>query len=486
MTEWASEDETDPEDLGWALSPLDGRYRKLTYTLTEYLSEEAMNRARIHVEVEWLIFLSEKGIIPSLEPLTEAETKILRDLPVRFTDARRGRLAELEAVTRHDVKAVEYLVREYLLENSHAPGRDLSRFSQAVHFLCTSEDINNLAHALCVKEAVEVVWLPEASALVRQLREMAEDLARVPILGRTHGQSATPTTLGKELAVFAWRLTRQLKQVKEASYLGKFNGATGTFSAHVAVLPDVDWMPVSQQFVESLGLSWNPLTTQIESHDWQGELYNAVVRFNRVAHNLATDTWQYISMGYFKQNLAAQGSTGSSTMPHKVNPIRFENAEANLELSDAVFNVIASTLSTSRLQRDLSDSSMQRNVGVAFGYSMVALANLRRGLGGLSPNRALAETELRSHWEVLSEAIQQALRLQQLSGGENPNGVDPYEALKSATRGKTVTQEDLSEFLEAAGLPQQQKERLRSLDPTGYAGLAPELAALHPDEDEWL
>ncbi len=459
-------------DSGWALSPLDGRYRKQTFPLADYLSEEAINRLRLLVEVEWLIYVTDHHLISGLPSLTEDQMEYLRSLPATFTVNHRERLAELENQTRHDVKAVEYLLREHLADGG------LGRYSEAAHLLATSEDVNNLSVALGVKGAIQEVWVPAAEKLVDTLRNMASALANVPMLSRTHGQSATPTTLGKELAVFAWRLARQLKRIRNADYFGKFNGATGTYSAHVIALPQVDWQKTSREFVESLGLTWNPLTTQIESHDWQGELYSSIAHFNRICHNLATDMWTYISLGYFQQDLAAQGSTGSSTMPHKVNPIRFENAESNLELSSALLDVLTATLSTSRMQRDLSDSSTQRNIGVALGYSLVALDNLTRGLSGVSANKEKLAEELERHWEVLSEAIQQALRIQALSA-EEPQGddsaVEPYELLKELTRGKTVDKDDIARIVSAANLDPDLAARLFALTPPTYIGLAPNL-----------
>lgn len=457
-----------------ALSPLDGRYREITEPLGRWLSETGLNQARIDVEVAWMLFLLQRELIPAMEPLTPAQVDYLRSINIFTDEARRTRLAELEAETRHDVKAVEYLIRESLPE---APDGGLDHLAELVHFLCTSEDINNLAYALTVRAAVEQVWLPQAEALRDELLAMARRYADVPMLARTHGQPATPTTMGKEIGVFAARMTRALGRVRGAEYLGKLNGATGTYSAHVSVLPAVDWVQVSREFVESLGLTANLVTTQIEPHDWQVELYSAVTHFNRVAHNLATDCWGYISLGYFRQNLAGQGSTGSSTMPHKVNPIRFENAEANLEMSEGVFEVLSRTLATARFQRDLSDSSMQRNIGVAFGYSLVALDNLRRGLASLQLDRDLLAAELDDHPEVLSEAVQQALRLGSLTNPDD-DGPEPYLLLKQLTRGRTVSLEDLREVIAGAGLPEELEQTLLQMTPADYVGLAEDLARL--------
>ena len=342
-----------------------------------------------------------------------------------------------------------------------------------MHFCCTSEDINNLAYALMVRGAVREVWLPAASALTDDIATLAHRLRDQPMLAHTHGQPATPTTMGKELAVMAARLRRQLDRIGRADYRGKLNGATGTFGAHLAAVPDADWLGISQAFVESLGLEWNPLTTQIESHDWQAELYADVARFNRVLHNVCTDMWTYISMGYFAQQLGAHGSTGSSTMPHKVNPIRFENAEANLEVSCALLDVLASTLVTSRLQRDLTDSSMQRTIGTAFGHSLLSIDNVRRGLAGLEADPAAMQRDLDASWEVLGEPIQSAMRALAAQGIE---GMDaPYERLKELTRGRRVDEAAMHEFIAGLGLPPDVEKRLQAMTPASYVGLADRL-----------
>ena len=330
------------------LSPLDGRYRSVVSELGEYLSEAGLNRARIHVEIEWLIQLANRGILETAPPLLEAQVAELRKVVTDFSDADVAELANTEATTKHDVKAVEYFVRARLEKLNR---KDLLELT---HFGCTSEDINNLSYAITVRDAVNNVWLPKAQALLEKLRELSDKYVDSAMLARTHGQPATPTTMGKELAVFVHRLTRQLDQISSAEYFGKFSGATGTFSAHVVAAPEVDWIKQSQDFVSGLGLTWNPLTTQIESHDWQAELYSSIALFNRILHNLCTDVWSYISVGYFKQ-IPQAGATGSSTMPHKINPIRFENAESNLELSNAILDSIGATLVTSRLQRDLTN-----------------------------------------------------------------------------------------------------------------------------------
>jgi adenylosuccinate lyase len=450
------------------LSPLDGRYQSQVQDLGPWLSEAGLNRARIQVEIEWLIHLAEQDLLGTDSSLSLEEKKNLRELASSgFSDSSVAALAEIEAVTRHDVKAVEYFIRDALGKM----GRE--DLGELVHFACTSEDINNLAYALTIKGALHDVWLPRAKQLIAKLTKNALVMAEIPMLARTHGQPATPTTMGKELAVFVYRLERQIKKLETQEVLGKFSGATGTFAAHLAAAPEVDWLKTSESFVESLGLQWNPLTTQIESHDWQAELYGTIAHFNRILHNLATDFWTYISVNYFKQ-IPVAGATGSSTMPHKVNPIRFENAEANLEISNALFDSLASTLVTSRLQRDLTDSSAQRNIGVAFGHSLLAIDNLNRGLDEIAINEAILAKDLDENWEVLGEAIQTAIRAD-VARGESAIS-DPYALLKELTRGKRVGAADLADFIEGLEVSNQTKARLKELTPEKYIGLAPQLA----------
>lgn len=447
------------------LSPLDGRYRAAVTDLGEYLSEAGLNRARVQVEVEWLIALTDRGMFGSIA-LTDAQKSALRQLVTDFGQAEIDELAELEATTRHDVKAVEYLVRRRL------SSLGLDHIAELTHFAATSEDINNLSYALTVSAAVREVWLPKLQLVIDKLRARAVEFRADAMLARTHGQPATPTTLGKELAVFVYRLERIQKQIEGNDYLGKFSGATGTFAAHVAAEPSADWPTISREFVESLGLDWNPLTTQIESHDWQAELYTRVSHANRVLHNLATDIWTYISMGYFRQ-IPQAGATGSSTMPHKINPIRFENAEANLELSSAILDSLAATLVTSRLQRDLTDSTTQRNIGVGFGHSLLALDNILRGLGEIDIDRTLLAADLDSNWEILGEAIQTVIRAEVTAGRSSIE--DPYALLKELTRGKRIGQADLVAFVSALEIGDEAKARLLTLTPAGYVGLADSL-----------
>ena len=455
-----------------ALGALDGRYRGAVAPLVDHLSEAALNRARLHVEVEWLIHLTEHEVVPGADHLSADEQAALRALVTDFDADAIAELKEIEAETVHDVKAIEYYLRRRLTDVVGAQRAE--SLGELVHFACTSEDINNTSYALMVQGAVEEVWLPKARALVDQLSAMARDLADVPLLAHTHGQPATPTTMGKELAVLAWRLTRQLTRVSGTAYLGKLNGATGTYGAHVVAVPGADWQQVSRTFVEHLGLTWNPLTTQIESHDWQAELYADVARFNRILHNLCTDVWTYISMGYFAQ-VRGQGTVGSSTMPHKVNPIRFENAEANLEVSNALLDVLASTLVTSRLQRDLTDSSMQRNIGTALGHGLLALDNVGRGLAGLDAVPEAMARDLDANWEVLAEPIQSVMRALAARGVEGMT--NPYERLKELTRGRRIGQPELVEFVRGLGLPEEEERRLVELTPAGYTGIAADLLA---------
>jgi len=419
------------------------------------------------VEVEWLLYLTDHEMFGSSR-LTHEQARSLRALVADFGQAEIDELAGLEATTRHDVKAVEYLVRHKLADLG------LNDVAELTHFACTSEDINNLSYALTIGAAVREVWTPRLRGIVEKLRELAVANRDVPMLAHTHGQPATPTTVGKEFAVFVHRLERVMAQVESTQYLGKFSGATGTFSAHVAADADVSWPTISSEFVTSLGLEWNPLTTQIESHDWQAELYQRISHANRILHNLCTDIWTYISMGYFTQ-IPQAGATGSSTMPHKINPIRFENAEANLELSSALLESLAATLVTSRLQRDLTDSSSQRNVGVAIGHSMLAMDNLGRGLSEFSIDEATLAADLDGNWEILGEAIQTVIRAEITAGRSSIS--DPYAMLKELTRGRRIGQKELVEFIDALDIGADAKARLRTLTPGGYVGLASELVS---------
>ena len=457
-----------------ALTPLDGRYRAQTAPLVDHLSEAALNRSRLIVETEWMIHLLDGEVIPGLRTLTEDERALLRAIPEDFGADGIAEHAEIERETVHDVKAIEYYIKRRLA------GTSLEPLAEVVHIYCTSEDVNNLAYALMVKGAVEQVWLPALREVIADLAALARDAAEVPMLSRTHGQPAAPTTLGKEVAVFAHRLRRQERRISADEYLGKINGATGTYAAHAVSVPSADWQQVSRSFVEHLGLTWNPLTTQIESHDWQAEVYADIARAGRILHNLATDVWTYISLGYFRQRLSAQGGTGSSTMPHKVNPIRFENAEANLEISGALLDSLGSTLVTSRLQRDLTDSTTQRNIGPAIGHSLLAIANIRKGLAGLDVDADAMAADLEGNWEVLGEAVQSVMRT---LGVQGVPGLDnPYERLKDLTRGHRVDGAGMREFIESLGLPEAERERLLALSPGTYVGYAAQLVDLLDDD----
>ena len=447
------------------LSPLDGRYRAAVAPLADYLSEAGLNRARVEVEVEWLITLTDSSLFGT-RPLSPEDKDRLRVLYLDFGQAEIDWLAAKEAVTRHDVKAVEYLLRDRL------SALGLDRIAELTHFACTSEDINSTAYALTVKRAVHDVWLPKLREVIAALGRLADEHRDAAMLARTHGQPATPTTMGKELAVFAGRLERVVRGIQASEYLAKFSGATGTWSAHLAADPQVNWPLITREFIERLGLDFNPLTTQIESHDWQVELYDRARHAGGILHNLATDIWTYISLGYFAQ-IPVAGATGSSTMPHKINPIRFENAEANLEIAGGLLSTLASTLVTSRLQRDLTDSTTQRNIGVALGHSLLALDNLTRGLGEISLAQPVLDADLDANWEVLAEAIQTVVRAEIAAGRSQIT--DPYALLKDLTRGRRVGGPELAEFVEGLDIGDAAKQRLLALTPATYTGLASQL-----------
>jgi adenylosuccinate lyase len=444
-----------------ALSPLDGRYAAQAEPYARAFSEEAFFRQRFRVEVEWLRTLAGEPGIDELPPLDEATDRALQAAVDGFSAADVARIKEIEARTNHDVKAVEYFLKEKLA----AIGFDPSK-AEFVHFACTSEDINNLSHALMLKTGLEDAWLPSAQALSGAVWQLAHDHRDLPMPSHTHGQPASPTTLGKELAVFAARWDRQIAAVRATRLLGKFNGAVGTFGAHAAAYPDVDWPALSERFVEGFGLEWNPLTTQIEPHDALAEVFHAISRFNAVLIDFCRDVWEYISRSYLRQKAVA-GEVGSSTMPHKVNPIDFENAEANAGISSALLEHLASKLMVSRMQRDLSDSSAIRNMGVAVGHSGLAVTAAGKGLAKLTPDAEVMAAELDGQWEVLAEPVQTVMRRYGLP--------EPYERLKSLTRGQRVTADDVRAFLEGLDLPAEEVKRLMELTPRGYTGRAGEL-----------
>ncbi len=443
-----------------SLTPLEGRYGAIAEPLENYFSEWALIKYRLHVEVEWLVAMAENPDFAEIRAFTPEEVSFLRDTVKNFDEPAALKIKEIERTTNHDVKAIEYFLREIMGSMSLA---DVLEF---IHFSCTSEDINNLSYALMLKHGIEDVWLPAANNLIDTVTAMAEAEKEIPMLAHTHGQSASPTTAGKELAVFVYRWQRQLKQIKAQEYLGKFNGAVGNFNAHSIAYPNLDWEAVSRAFVESLGLTFNPLTTQIESHDYVAESFHALTRFNNVLLDFDRDMWLYISLGYFKQKAIA-GEVGSSTMPHKINPIDFENSEANLGLSNAVLDHLANKLPISRLQRDLSDSSAQRNMGTGLAHSLIAITYTLKGLRKTDVNRDALAADLNHAWEVLAEAVQTVMR---------KNGhANSYDKLKAITRGKGISEEDIKNFIESVDLPADDKARLLALTPAAYVGIAPAL-----------
>jgi len=445
-----------------ALSPLDGRYAGKVDALRPIFSEYGLIRARVKVEVEWLLALAAEPGIPELVPFSDAAAARLRALAQGFSVEDAARVKAIEATTNHDVKAVEYLIKERLQDDA-----ELGPALEFVHFACTSEDINNLSYALLLSKARQHVLLPKLDALIAALRGMAHAHAAMPMLSRTHGQTASPTTVGKELANVVARLQRQGEALAALPMPGKINGAVGNYNAHVAAYPDIDWPAFSQRFVESLGLDWQPYTTQIEPHDGIAELCDACKRIDTIAIDLCRDAWGYISQGYFKQALKA-GEVGSSTMPHKVNPIDFENAEGNFGIASALFEHFAAKLPVSRWQRDLTDSTVLRALGTAFGHMLIGFDSLQKGLGKLSVNPERLAADLDASWEVLAEAVQTVMRRHGL-----PN---PYEQLKALTRGQGITQASMRDFIATLDLPAADKQRLLEMTPGSYTGLAEQLA----------
>ena len=445
-----------------ALSPLDGRYAGKVDALRPIFSEYGLIKARVKVEVEWLLALANEPGIVELAPFAPAAVDRLRALADGFSPAHAARVKEIERTTNHDVKAVEYFIKEQLKDDA-----ELAPALEFVHFACTSEDINNLSYGLMLEQARREVLLPSLDGIAASLRALAHAQADQPMLSRTHGQTASPTTLGKEVANVGARLERQRRQIAAVEFTGKINGAVGNYNAHVIAYPDVNWPAFAQRFVESLGLVFNPYTTQIEPHDNIAEIGDAARRANIILIDLARDIWGYISLGYFKQKLK-EGEVGSSTMPHKVNPIDFENAEGNFGIANALFEHFSAKLPISRWQRDLTDSTVLRAVGTAFGHSQVALDSLAKGLGKLTVNPERLDADLDASWEVLAEAVQTVMRRYGL-----PN---PYEQLKALTRGQGITAESMKAFVESLDLPESAKQELRTLTPGGYIGLASDLA----------
>jgi adenylosuccinate lyase len=441
-----------------AVSPVDGRYGSKTDDLRPIFSEYGLIRHRVLVEVRWLQALASHEGIAEVPALGEHANKLLNNIVENFSVEDAQRVKNIERTTNHDVKAVEYFLKEKIAGND-----ELEAVSEFIHFACTSEDINNLSHALMLREGRGQVMLPQMDALIDAIRNLAHEHADKPMLSRTHGQPASPTTLGKEMANVVHRLQRQRDQVAAVDLLGKINGAVGNYNAHLSAYPELDWPKFAQGFVESLGLTWNPYTIQIEPHDYMAELFDGIARFNNIIIDFCRDVWSYISVGYFKQKTVA-GEVGSSTMPHKVNPIDFENGEGNLGIANALFDHLAMKLPISRWQRDLTDSTVLRNMGVGCAYSSIAYQSVMRGIGKLEANTAQLAADLNDNWEVLAEPIQTVMRRY---------GIEkPYEKLKELTRGQRITPEELRRFVDGLEIPEEAKARLRKLTPAGYIGNA--------------
>ncbi|MDG2421867.1 MAG: adenylosuccinate lyase [Gammaproteobacteria bacterium] len=441
-----------------ALSPLDGRYKNKCEELSPFFSEFGLMRYRLKIEILWLKKLVRTPQIKELETITPSHLASLDKLYESFDINDAQRIKDIEKETNHDVKAVEYFIKEKFKNNS-----DLKDSLEFIHFACTSEDINNLAYALILKEGRDEVLLPVMNEIVNQLSEMAKKYSAQPLLSRTHGQPASPTTVGKEIANVVHRLRRQIIQVQENEILGKINGAVGNYNAHVVAYPNIDWIKFSKEFVSELNLTWNPYTTQIEPHDYISELLDALGRFNTILIDFNRDIWAYISLNYFKQR-AVKGEIGSSTMPHKVNPIDFENSEGNLGLANAIFNHLSAELPISRWQRDLTDSTMLRNLGVSFGYSLIAYRSSIKGLTKLELNSAVIDEDIDNCWEILAEPIQTVMRRYRVP--------EPYEKLKELTRGKSINKETIKIFLEKLDIPEDVKKELLMLSPRTYIGNA--------------
>lgn len=444
-----------------AISPLDGRYVKQLSELQPLVSEFGLIKNRVKVEIEWFKFLFTKPEL-GLPVLSVAEISILNEIADNFSPAGALRIKEIEATTNHDVKAVEYYIKEQIAGHER-----LNNYREFIHFACTSEDINNTSYALMLKESIGGVILPRLHQLQDSLTNLAQDTKNVPLMSRTHGQPATPTTVGKEIYNFVHRLGRQIKQLQQQEFLAKMNGAVGNYNAHLAAYPEVAWDKLSQEFIENnLGLTFNPFTIQIEPHDYQAEIYDNLRRINTILIDFARDIWGYISLNYFKQKVKA-GEVGSSTMPHKVNPIDFENAEGNLGLANAILGHLAEKLPLSRFQRDLTDSTVQRNIGVGLGYLLLALSSLTKGINKLELNPAAIAADLDNNWELLAEPIQTVMRKYRIDNA--------YELLKDLTRGKKVTAETLREFIRGLPLPEAEIARLLTMTPANYIGLADKL-----------
>ena len=443
-----------------AISPVDGRYGSKTAAFRDLFSEYGLIKHRVLVEVRWFQALAAHGEIAEVPQLDDAATALLNGIIDNFSLSDAERVKTIERTTNHDVKAVEYFLKEKIQGNAM-----LEASNEFLHFACTSEDINNLSHGLMLKAGRDDVLLPAMDEIIDTLSKQAQEYASQPMLSRTHGQTASPTTVGKELANVVYRLRKQREQVANIEIVGKANGAVGNYNAHITAYPEVDWPAFSQQFIESLGLTINPFTIQIEPHDYMAEMFDAISRFNTILIDLSRDIWAYISNAYFKQKTVA-GEIGSSTMPHKVNPIDFENAEGNLGIANALFNHLSLKLPVSRWQRDLTDSTVLRNLGVGFAHSLISYQSLLKGLNKLEVNADVIEADLDSSWEVLAEPIQTVMRRY---GIENP-----YEKLKELTRGKAITQQAFQEFIQTLDIPEDARDKLLALTPMNYIGNAVE------------
>lgn len=445
-----------------AISPIDGRYGSKTRILGNSVSEYGLLKMRVLVEVRWLQALAKHPQIIEVPELSSSAIALLDQLAANFSEADAQAIKDIERTTNHDVKAVEYFIKEKM-----AAAEELAAISEFVHFACTSEDINNLSHALMLKEALDEAILPELNNVLSAIQTLAIEHAEQPMLSRTHGQTASPSTIGKEMANVAARLARQLKQIQSVEFLGKINGAVGNYNAHLSAYPDVDWQAHAEAFVTSLGLTWNPYTTQIEPHDYIAELFDAISRFNTILLDFDRDVWGYISMGFFKQKTIA-GEIGSSTMPHKVNPIDFENSEGNLGIANAIMGHLSAKLPVSRWQRDLTDSTVLRNLGVGLAHSLIAYQATLKGISKLEVNAPRLAEDLDAAWEVLAEPIQTVMRRYGIES--------PYEKLKELTRGRTIDQATIEQFVETLDLPDTAKVELKKLTPATYIGNAVEQA----------
>ena len=453
-----------------AINPIDGRYGEKTAELRPYFSEFGLIYYRVYVEIRWFQFLASQQKIKELPALGDEENNFLEKLIVDFDETEAAIVKSNEATTNHDVKAVEYYLKSKFVGSGIS---SLEKNIEFIHFACTSEDINNLSHALMLKDGRDNVLRPLMDDLNQKLAEFARDYANLPMLSRTHGQTATPTTLGKEFANVVARLRRQVKQLGAVQIMGKINGAVGNLNAHQVTYPDLDWLAMSEQFVSSLGIIWNPYTTQIEPHDYMAEMFQAMSRFNTILIDFNRDIWSYISIGYFKQR-KVEGETGSSTMPHKVNPIDFENSEGNLGIANAIFGHLSEKLPISRWQRDLTDSTVLRNMGTGLAYSLLSYKSTLKGLGKLEINPTALAEDLNRSWEILAEPIQTIMRR---------HGVEePYEKLKELTRGQSLKQESIEQMLETLDIPESARALIRELTPMNYTGLASELVEKLLDE----